>query len=414
MLSNPFRAFLRRLNAPYRLPHTRRTVRRMGVRPKTPQDSRIGEFAADTLEERLLLSATPLAPKSTIGLTATPTFIIEGHDSAPGVGSTKPATSGNQQSGPVAPLTPAEMVAGYGVNQIMFGSVKGTGAGQTIAIVDAFLDPDIVSDAAAFSGQFGLPQFNVTGGPTFQVLNQDGGTSLANVQTQAPGGWDVEESLDVEWAHSMAPQANIVLFEANTNNYDDLLTAEQTAAAMPGVSVVSNSWGSSEFDGEQSFDSYFQTPAGHQGVTFFASTGDWSAPGIYPAYSPNVVAVGGTTLDLNASGTYEAESAWSGTGGGISVFEQQPGYQAGKVNGLSSTSRTIPDISLDADPQTGVYVLDSYFGGYLQVGGTSLSSPMMAGLVAVANQGRVLNGLTTLDSGARLRSDNRIGHADRQ
>ena len=198
MLSNPFQAFLRRLNTPYRLRRTRRTFRRTGARTKTPQDSRIGEFAADTLEERLLLSATPLAPKSTVGLTAQPTFIIEGHDSSPGAGSTKPATSGNQQAGGVAPVTPAEMVAGYGVNQIMFGSVKGTGAGQTIAIVDAFADPDIVSDAAAFSGQFGLPQFNANGGPTFQVLNQNGGTSLANVPISAPGGWDVEESLDVE------------------------------------------------------------------------------------------------------------------------------------------------------------------------------------------------------------------------
>ena len=199
------------------------------------------------------------------------------------------------------------MTAAYGVNQIMFGSVKGTGAGQTIAIVDAYNDPDIVSDAAAFSSQFGLPQFNTAGGPTFQVLNQTGTTSLAMVPNSGPGGWDVEESLDVESAHSIAPQANIILFEANSNSYDDLLAAEKTAASTPGVSTVSNSWGSSEFDGEQSYDSDFVTPAGHQGVTFLASTGDSGSPGGYPAYSPNVVAVGGTTLDLNAGGTYEAE-----------------------------------------------------------------------------------------------------------
>ncbi len=230
------------------------------------------------------------------------------------------------------------------------------------------------------------------------MLNESGGTSLP--ANSSPGGWDVEEALDVEWAHSIAPQANIILFEANSNSYSDLLTAVATAADYSGVSVVSMSWGGGEFSGETSADPYFVTPSGHQGVTFLAATGDDGTPAGYPAFSPDVVAVGGTSLDINSSGSYLGESAWSDGGGGISADESQPSYQVGKVNGTSSTHRTVPDVSMDADPNTGVYVLDSFDGGYLQVGGTSLATPMWGGLIAIANQGRSLldesslNGLT--------------------
>src|SRR5580692_7954363 len=339
--------------------------------------------AFESLEDRLLLSAS----------FATPSYVLEGraniasgssHGASPNV---TPANSG--------PIDPAQMQQAYGVNQISFGGVTGNGAGQTIAIVDAYNDPYIVTDAGTLNTQFVLQQFNVGGGPTFKVVNENGGTSLpANSSTD---GWDIEESLDVEWAHSIAPQANIILFEANSNSYNDLLTAVSTAADTTGVSVVSMSWGGGEFSGEQSIDSVFTTPAGHQGVTFTASTGDDGTPADYPALSPNVVAVGGTSLSIDSSGDYQGESAWSDTGGGISQLESQPTYQVGKVNGLSTTHRTVPDVAMDADPNTGVYVLDSFSGGWFQVGGTSLSSPMFAGLVAIADQGRALQGETSLD-----------------
>src|SRR6202041_323481 len=203
-----------------------------------------------------------------------------------GAGASPNATGG------VAPINPAQMRAAYGVNQIMFGNTAGTGAGQTIAIVDAYNDPKIIADANSFSSNFGLPQFNASGGPTLQVLNETGGTSLPS--NSSPGGWDIEESLDVEWAHTIAPQANIILFEASSASYFDLLSAVQTAAATPGVSAVSMSWGGGEFSGETSYDSTFLTPSGHQGVTFLASTGDDGTPAGYPALSPDVVAVGGT------------------------------------------------------------------------------------------------------------------------
>ncbi|HET6325081.1 MAG TPA: S53 family peptidase [Planctomycetaceae bacterium] len=337
----------------------------------------------ESLEDRLLLSAS----------VATPSFVIEsGSASASGSshGGTPNVTPAN-----AGPVTPAQMRQAYGVNQISLGGVAGDGTGQTIAIVDAYNDPNIIADAAAFNSNFGLQAFNGTTGPTFKVLNETGGTSLP--ANSAVNGWDVEESLDVEWAHSIAPQANIILFEANSNSFGDLLQAVSTAANTTGVSVVSMSWSGGEFGGETGADSYFTTPSGHPGVTFLASTGDSGAPSGYPALSPNVVAVGGTTLSIDSSGNYLGESAWSGSGGGISALESQPSYQVGNVNGTSTTRRTVPDVSMDADPNSGVYVLDTFSGGWFQVGGTSLSCPMFAGLVAIADQGRALQGKAALD-----------------
>jgi hypothetical protein len=332
-----------------------------------------------------MLSAVATATATAL---ATPTFMVEGHAAA----SIRPAVSAG-----VAPIDPAQMDAAYGVNAISFNGTVGNGAGQTIAIVDAYNDPDIISDANSFSSEFGLQQFNVSGGPTLKVLNQTGGTSLPS--NASPGTWDIEEALDVEWAHSIAPEANIILFEAASNSDANLFTAVDTAADYAGVSVVSMSWSGGESSSETSYDSNFVTPNGHQGVTFLAATGDDGTPSGYPAYSPDVVAVGGTTLDINSSGEYLAEGAWADGGGGISVYESIPSYQDALdgVNGASTTHRNVPDVSMDADPNSGVYVLDSYDGGWFQVGGTSLATPMWAGLISIADQGRALLGESSLN-----------------
>jgi hypothetical protein len=344
-------------------------------------------YAVEALERRVLLSD--------IGLAMRTNFIVDGTFPAPTGAASAPDVQSLAKLN--APFTPAEIDQAYGVNDISFNGVSGDGTGQTIAIVDAYNDPDIISDAATFDSYFSLPQFNV-GGPTLQVLNQTGGTSLPANST--PGGWDVEESLDVQWAHAIAPQADIVLFEADSDSLSDLLTAVTAAADFPGVSVVSMSWGGSEFSGEQAYDPTFLTPGGHQGVTFLAATGDSGAPGMYPAYSPNVVAVGGTTLTINSDGSYGGETGWSDSGGGISQYESQPSYQAGTVNGISSSYRTIPDVAMDANPNSGVYVVDTFYTGtgwILEVGGTSLACPTWGGLIAIANQGRALHGLGSLD-----------------
>jgi hypothetical protein len=375
---------------------TSRRNRRHTDSLRQPANCRV---ALETLEDRLLLSAAPIAQPPATPVAHT-TFKIEGRLPAPG--SAQPTTSASPQQD-LSLIDPAQMESAYGVNLIEFGSIQGTGKGETIALIDAYNDPDIISDANSFSSYYNLPQFNGSGEPTLQVLNQTGGTNLSGVGEAAGTGWDVEESLDVEWAHSIAPQANIILFEGNTDSLTDLLTADKTAGKTTGVVAASNSWSSSEFSGEQSFDSDFTTPSGHPGVTFLASTGDSGPPSGYPAYSPNVVAVGGTSLYLDGNASYLGESVWGnldydGAGsGGISQFESQPGYQAGKVNSISATSRTVPDISLDADPSTGVPVLDSDSGGWFQVGGTSLSSPMMGAVISIADQGRALNGQGSLD-----------------
>ncbi len=183
--------------------------------------------------------------------------------------------------------TPLQIRTAYGISSIQFGSLLGNGAGQTIAIVDAYDDPAFVdstsssfstSDLAEFDKQFGLPD-----PPSFLKLNQNGGTT--NLPGTDPAGagnpqgnWEVEEALDVEWAHAIAPAASIVLIECNSNSGNNLYAGMVAAADCPGVSVVSLSWGSSEFNGEQTFDSDFA----HTGVTVVASTGRRWVPGRIP------------------------------------------------------------------------------------------------------------------------------------
>jgi hypothetical protein len=304
------------------------------------------------------------------------------------------------------PMAPAQMRTAYGVNL-----VPGAGQGQTVAIVDAFDSPNILSDVNTFSAAFGLPPMDGIGGhPTFTKVTPTG-------QSPPPfnGGWAVEIGLDVQWVHAIAPYANIVLVETQNNSSDSLYAAEVDgqpyasgdvfAKNYPGVSVVSNSYGlgysfgvpgSGEFLGENAYDSAFAA----SNVAFTFSTGDNGAFGSYPAYSPNVVAVGGTSLyTLSGRGSYGREDAWSGGGGGFSVYEPTPAYQAN--NGVNFGSRTIPDISMDADPNTGAIVYYSppiANAGFYLVGGTSLSSPMFAGVIALANQVRASHTLAPLNS----------------
>jgi kumamolisin len=254
-----------------------------------------------------------------------------------------------------------------------------TGGFGAIAIVDAFDDPHAASDLAAFSTQFSLPAAN------FSVVYATG-TKPARDST---GGWELEESLDIEWAHAMAPDAKIYLVEAASPNFGDLLTAESKAAALvnaAGGGEVSNSWGGSEFIGETDYDSYFV----ESGVVFFASAGD-SAGTLYPGVSPNVVSAGGTTISRNpVTGAFQAELAWNSAGGGPSTSEPRPSYQNG-IEGIVGGARGTPDLSFDSDPNTGVWVLDSNpyngqggSGAWWIVGGTSVASPALAGIVNAA------------------------------
>jgi subtilisin-like proprotein convertase family protein len=297
---------------------------------------------------------------------------------------------------PSSALTPSQVRHAYGIDQVMFGSIIGDGTGQTIAIIDAYHYPTAWYDLQQFDLQFGLAD-----PPSFLCVAQDGSINYPPTDPAGPGNgtWSLEAALDIQWSHAIAPQANILLVEATDNSYHNLVEhAVNWARSQPGVVAISMSFGSAEFSGETNYDTYFTTPTGHGGVTFLAATGDTGEPGSYPAYSPNVVAVGGTTLTVSGL-DYVSETGWSGSGGGISSYENQPVYQQGVVT-QSTTKRTTPDVAMVADPNTGVAVYDSYdypTSPWVQVGGTSLSTPLWAGLIAIVDQGRALASLGSLD-----------------
>jgi len=299
--------------------------------------------------------------------------------------------------------TPDQILQAYGIDSIPdFTGQNGQpitpdGTGQTIAIVDAYNDPKILDDLVQFD-----QQFDVSAPPNFQIFNQDGvnitsliGTNDPNVPpVDSTGNWEGEEALDVEWAHAIAPGANIILVEANSFLNSDYYPAVSWAENETGVSVVSMSFLEPEYPSETTDDQNIFTPP--HGVTLVASSGDNGAPGQYPAFSPNVVAVGGTTLYLNPDDSYQSETGWGGSGGSASAYESQPSYQNGIVSQFSTTQRTSPDVSFDADIRTGVQTYNSFdpnansFWG--TDGGTSLSAPCWAGLIAIVDQGRVLSG----------------------
>ena len=276
-------------------------------------------------------------------------------------------------------FSPTQIRHAYGFDQI-----SNQGAGQIIAIVDAYDDPNIESDLAAFDRQFGLPSCTTANGCFCKIF---GGSK----QPKANANWSLEIALDVEWAHAIAPKATILLVEATTNSLGDLLNAVD-AAVRNGASVVSMSWTVSEFSGESRQDNHFVST----GVSFFAASGDNGTGVAYPASSPDVVGVGGTALKIDANGSYLSEAAWSGSGGGLSTREAEPLFQS--LFGIPNDPRGYrgtPDVSYNASPATGFAVYDSVAlgtaSGWFCVGGTSAGSPQWAALVAIANSMRVAN-----------------------
>jgi len=282
-------------------------------------------------------------------------------------------------------LTPSQVRHAYGFDQLScsftgtWGDPNLCGYGQTIAIIDAYDDPNIEKDLAVFSNQFGLPACTSANGCFIKATPQG--------LPRSDQGWALEISLDVEWAHAIAPGAKILLVEAKSNKLSDLLAAVDYAVKQLGVHQVSMSWGGSEFSSETTYDTHFNVA----GVSFFASSGDSGNGVLWPAASPYVIGVGGTTLNVDNYGNVISETAWSGSGGGISSYELEPSYQV-NYGIISNGKRGVPDVSYDADPNTGFPVYDSfgYRGqkGWFQVGGTSAGAPQWAALFAIVNSGR--------------------------
>jgi len=248
---------------------------------------------------------------------------------------------------------------------------------QTIGIVDAFDDPNIAGDLAHYDSFYGIPA-----PPSFRKVNQTGGTAYP----RSNSGWDLEIALDVETAHAVCQNCNILLVEANSASLADLGAAENEAVKL-GATVISNSWGSSEYSTETADEAaYFN----HPGVAITASAGDSGFGAMFPAASHYVTAVGGTTLTLNSNGNWAGETVWSGTGSGCSQYEPKPSWQH---DGCSH--RTLNDVAADADPKSGAAVYDSVpyqlQSGWFQVGGTSLASPLIAAVYALAGNPASVN-----------------------
>ena len=269
---------------------------------------------------------------------------------------------GSPSRSPVG-MTPDEIKKIYHLPQ--------NGGHGTIAIIGSYNDASIESDLAGFDKQFGLLACTKANG----CLEQH----LMSAKESSNSGWALETTLDVEWAHAIAPNAKILLVEATTPSGDNLLRAVDYAAARPGVVAISMSWGGAEFPEEISLDPHFKSVSG---AVFFASSGDNGTGASWPASSPNVIGVGGTHVSVT-SGTFSSETGWSGSGGGVSAYEREPAFQAGYQIPRSGGMRAIPDVSYDADPQSGfpIYRL----GKWQEVGGTSAGAPQWAAIAALGS-----------------------------
>jgi subtilase family serine protease len=325
---------------------------------------------------------TAAAPTPSAAGTSNPPFKVKVIGRLP---NGQPKLSSSSPTG----LPPSAVQSVYSLSGL--SSSSGAGAGQIIAIVDAFHDPHALSDLNTFNAQYGYAPLS-----TCTSLSQSGPCFLQADPQGTPrvnSGWVLEESLDIEWAHAEAPAAKIVLVEAASNSNTNLFNAVSYANSI-GATEVSMSWGGGESSGETAFDADLT----RAGTLYTASSGDSGHGAQYPAASPDVIAVGGTTLN-GCSGTscahFSGETAWSGSGGGASAVEPIPGYQSGytgpvfgaaTISGLTGGQRGIPDVSFEGDPNTGVSVFDStsFHGqsGWFTLGGTSVGAPNWAGILA--------------------------------
>ncbi len=287
---------------------------------------------------------------------------------------------GGGGGGPTSGYVPSDLRTAYNLPST---STFTSGTAPTVAIVDAYNDPYALSNVNSYRSQFSIPVLNncpagtsgTNGKPCFAQVNQSGGSSLPRSNTS----WSEEISLDLDMVSAICPYCNILLVEASSASMNNLAAAASYAGGVRGVVAVSNSYGASEFSSETSFDSSYS----HSGVVYTVSAGDSGYGVEYPAASANVVAVGGTSLPSSLVPT--AQTVWSGTGSGCSTIESQPGWQ--KVDNQSCANRIVGDVSAVADPNTGVAVYDTYgtSASWLVFGGTSVASPIIASVFALAD-----------------------------
>jgi len=252
------------------------------------------------------------------------------------------------------------------------------GSGQTVAIVDAYNDPNAESDLSVYRSRFGLPACT-TANDSFRKISQNGGTNYPRGNVW----WAEKISLDLDMVSAICPNCHILLVEASSNRFSDLAKAVDQAS-IQGANEISNSYGGSEYSNEVSDQSHFT----HPGIAITASSGDSGYGVQFPAASQYVTAVGGTTLTQASNSRGWSETAWSGAGSGCSAYISKPNWQADP----SCSKRTVADVSADADPNTGVSVYDTYHEpGWLVFGGTSVASPIIASIYALAGNAGSVN-----------------------
>ncbi len=276
---------------------------------------------------------------------------------------------------PVANVTPSgygpvDVQAAYGL-AIAAGN---NGAAATIAIVDAYDDPNAEADLGVYRSQFGLPPCTTANG-CFKKVNQNG---VQGSYPRANGGWAQEISLDLDMASAVCPKCKILLVEATSNSFANLSAAVDQAARM-GATVISNSYGGNEYSGEVNDQSHYN----HPGIAITVSSGDAGYGVEFPAASQYVIAVGGTHLTRASNSRGWSETVWSGAGSGCSAYIAKPGWQSDACG-----KRTVADVAAIADPNTGVAVYDSYAyrgaSGWMVFGGTSVAAPVVASVYALA------------------------------
>jgi subtilase family serine protease len=280
-------------------------------------------------------------------------------------------------------VSPNASPTGYGPDQFHTGYNLPTTAAtdQTVAIVDAFSNPDVMKDLRQYDLQYGLPTFpkcsQTVTTSCIDIVNQQGKKSPL---PRGDTGWGLEISLDVQTVHAICQNCRIELVEATSNSNANLAAGVNTAANKLHANAISNSYGSFLSD-------CTQTGYNHPNVAVTVSAGDYGYGIACPAVENTVVSIGGTTLNLNPDNTYQSESVWDGTGSGCSTHNSAQSWQTSASNwaAIACTGRGMNDVSADADPDTGASVYDTYgYGGWLTVGGTSLSSPLIAAVYALA------------------------------
>jgi subtilase family serine protease len=285
----------------------------------------------------------------------------------------------NAESPPSTSFSPAQIRRAYG-----FDRLPNQGEGQTVAVVIPYNYPRIQSDLKVFAKTFGLPPCNSTNACLKRVY--------VAAAPKASKGWATEAALDVEWVHAIAPNAKKLLVIAASNSGSDLFSAVNLAVRK-GATVVTMSWGGQEFRRETIYSDRFFRPR-NKNVSFVAAAGNSGGNRVfYPAASPYVRSVGGSSLTAGMDGEYLGEIAWSHGSGGLSQFERTPDFQKNLPMPFNPIpNRSVPDVAYNADPEFGFAVFSSfspYGAGWLQVGGTSAAAPQWAGLIAIANSIRM-------------------------